>query len=533
MIMTRVVWCVSGVLLGLLSSLPASGLPSVSIALATLAFGCLAMAVLGSPQLAPAVPPLAGAAWARWEEAAAFEAPGPFLLGLWPGTRTPLFLSEEQMSGHILVLGPSRSGKTAGVIAPNILRRDPARESIVVLDVKTGARSLWNVTAGRYGQKAHLFCPLFEGSLPYNPLAEIDSIGAAQRKASLLIHNTTRRDLSGDAWVYAAAAADLATLLFLHVQQDRPAGHTVGAVYRLLLEGPGVVREALHGSRIAEVRDRHGMFAARERRVQDAAVTGLVERLAPWADPVVSEATARHWDLRILGQEPTALYILLPESEAHRLQPIVAWLVADLLDGLIEQADRTGLRCPVRIYLDEFRRFGYLAGLSARLPTLRERGVSVVLGVQVVSQIQEVYGHHETRTLIGNTETKVLFRAGDLETARMVSAWLGDTSVPAVSVTTRGRAERSTTIRPYVRPLSAVEDMVRIPEGALIALTGAARPLALLQARYFEGPGYARTLPPFPLCRRASPRLSFPSPDPAHTSPRRTAPPRPAGGVQA
>ena len=529
--MTRVLWCVSALVLGLLSGVPVPALPLVSIGLSVLAFACLAAAVFRSPRRGSLVPPLAGGAWARWEDAAAFASAGPFLLGLWPGTRAPLYLSEEQMSGHVLVLGPSRSGKTAGVIAPNILLRDPARESIVVLDVKTGPRSLWSVTAGRYGPRARMFCPLFEGSLSYNPLEEIDSISAAQRKAALLIHNTTRRDLSGDAWVYAAAAADLATLLFLHIQQERPAGHTVGAVYRLLLEGPGAVGAALRGSRIPEVRDRQGMFTARERRVRDAAVTGLLERLAPWADPVVAAATSRHWDLRTLGREPSALYVLLPESDAHRLQPLVAWLVADLLDGLIEEADRAGLRCPVRLYLDEFKRFGYLSGLSARLPTLRERGVSVVLGVQVVSQIEEVYGYREARTLLGNTETKVLFRAGDLETARMVSAWLGSTSVPAVSMTTGGRAGRSVTVRPYVRPLAAVEDVAAIPEGALITLTGAARPLALLQARYFEIPGVARTPPPFPLIRRASLILAPSPPACASSSPRRT-PPRPAGGVR-
>ncbi len=474
------------------------------------------------------------AAWARWTDAAAFAVPGPFLLGLWPETRAPLYLTAEQLSGHVLVLGPSRSGKTAGVIAPNVLLRDPDRESVVVLDVKTGPRSLWNVTAGRYGRRAHLFCPLFDGSVPYNPLDEVSTIAAAQRKAWLLVRNTTPRDLSGDARVYAAAAADLAALLFLHVQQDRPAGgHTVGAVSRLLMDGPGAVREALRGSRIAAARERAGIFASRERRVQDAAVTGLLERLATWADPLVNEATARHWDLRLLGREPAALYVLLPESESARLQPLVAWFVADLLDSLIEEADRTGLRVPVRIFLDEFTRFGYLAGLSDRLPTLRERGVSVVLGAQVMSQIEEVYGARGARTLVGNTETKLIFRAGDLDTARMVSAWLGQASVPVMSVTTRGRAFRSTTIHPRLRPLAPVEEVTRMPDGAVIALTGASRPLALRQPRYFEHTRFALTPPPFPLSPRAIPVVppaAFLPAQPA--APRRRPAPRPAGGVR-
>jgi len=525
----------SAVALALLSTLPVPTFPAASVMLACAAWACLVCAILKSTRSAEhRTLPLAGAAWAGRRDAAALAKPGPFLLGLWPQTRTPLYLSEEQLSGHVLVLGPSRSGKTAGAIVPNVLLRDPARESIIVLDVKTGPRSLWNVTAGRYGRRSRLFCPLFDGSVQYNPLEEIDTIGAAQRKAWLLVHNTTPRDLSGDARVYVSAAADLAALLFLHVQQDRPTGgHTVGNVYRLLMGGVGAVREALRGSRVTGARERAGVFAARERRVQEAAVTGLLERLAPWADPLVNTTTSQHWDLRTIGREAAALYILLPEAEAMRLQPIVAWLVADLLDGLIEQADRAGLHIPVRIYLDEFTRFGYLAGLSDRLPTLRERGVSVLLGAQVLSQIEEVYGARGARTILGNTETKLIFRAGDLETARMVSAWLGETSVAAVSVTTRGRRVRSTTVHPYFRPLVPVEDVSRMPEGSVIALTGASRPLALRQARYFEHTWFTVTPPPFPLRPREAPALPPEAPRPAPRLRAHRAPaPRPTGGVR-
>jgi type IV secretion system protein VirD4 len=525
---------VCGIVLAVLAAAPVPHVSAASPVMATAAWVCLLWGCLRRPGAETEVSaPLAGAAWAVWEEAATLATPGPFLLGLWPTTRTPLYLSEEALSGHVLVLGPSRAGKTAGSIAPNVLLRDPARESIIVLDVKTGPRSLWNVTAGHYGKRASLFCPAFEGSISYNPLEDVTSIGAAQRKAGLLVQNTTPRDLSGDARVYAAASTDLAALLFLHVQEERRrGGHTVGAVFRLAMEGPEAIRSALRASPVAEVRERHGIFTSRERRIQEAAVTGVLERLAPWADPLVCEATSQHFDLGIFGREPAALYILLPETEGRRFQPLVAWLVADLIDGLIDQADRTGLRCPVRVYLDEFRQFGYLAGLSERLPTLRDRGISVLLGVQVVSQIERVYGRAETRTLLGNTETKVLFRAGDLETAQMISAWLGRTSVPAVSITTRG-AERSTTIRPHVRPLVAAEDVTRLPEGAVIVLPGASKPVALWQARYFETPGFRVTPPPFPLRLRATPGLHPRISEGAARPPRRrTPPPRPAGGVR-
>jgi len=516
----------TGAALVLLSSFNTPSIPWAGAPLAVAAWCCLIAAWTAARRArVRAVPPPAGAAWAVWQDIADLarprlarpqgpaksggKRPGALLLGLWPESGAPLFIDDDQASAHVLVLGPSGTGKTAGVIAPNVLLRDPARESAVVLDVKTGSRSLWNVTAGRYGARAHLFCPLFEGSIRYNPLDRVRDIGDAQRAAALLVHNTTPRDLSGDAQVYASAATDLAALLFLHVQHDRTAGgHTVGAVYRILLGGAGTVRAVLSGSPVAAVRERAGVFAARERRVREAAVTGLLQRLAAWGDPAVDEATAGSWDLGRLGREPAALYILLPEPDAARLQPLAALLVADLLDTLIDQADRGERRCPVRLYLDEFRRFGYLAGLSDRLPTLRERGVSVLLGAQVVSQIEEVYGQRDARTLIANTETKLLFRAGDLETARLVSAWLGQTTVPLISRTVGPHGARAT-VHPYVRPLALPEDVARMPDRTVVALAGARRPAVLRQARYFEPPVgalLARPIapPPFPLRTRTS-----------------------------
>lgn len=534
----------AGLVLAALSSL-LPRVPFAGVILACAAWACLigAYAAARCGRRRTVAPP-AGAVWAEWPDVSDLTRPGALLLGLWPGSRAPLYIDDEQASAHTLVLGPSGTGKSAGVIAPNVLLRDPSSESVVVLDVKTGPRSLWNVTAGRYGDRAHLFCPLLDGSIRYNPLHRAGTIGDAQRTAALLVHNTTPRDLSGDAQVYASAAADLAALLFLHAQGARAAGgHTVGSVYRVLLGGAGMVRATLAGSPIAEVRERAGVFAARERRVREAAVTGLLQRLAAWADPAVDDATSGHWDLGQLGRTPSALYILLPEPEAARLQPLVAWLVADLLDTLIDLADRGGRRCPVRVYLDEFRRFGYLAGLSDRLPTLRERGVSVVLGAQVLSQIEDVYGARDARSLVANTETKLIFRAGDLETARTVSAWLGQTTVPVISRTIAPGGARAT-VHPYVRPLAMPDDILRLPDNTVLALAGACRPFVLRQARCFDATvrallGFTRQEPPFALRPRTS---RAPATAPAATAapaapqstpaPRRRPAPRPHGGVR-
>jgi type IV secretory pathway TraG/TraD family ATPase VirD4 len=128
-----------------------------------------------------------------------------------------------------------------------------------------------------------------------------------------------------------------------------------------------------------------------------------------------------------------------------------------------------------------------------------------------------------------------------------VSAWLGQTTVPAISRTVGAGGVRAT-VHPYVRPLALPDDIARIPDGTVLALAGARRPFALSQARYFDPP--ARTLlpavaaPPFSLrARPAAPVLPEASGDGAGAlrdtgvgsrplRPRQAAP-RPHGGVSA
>src|SRR5579859_1880763 len=97
----------TGIALAALSPL-FPGVPAAGEILASAAWVCLIGAYAAARRArVPAVAPPAGAVWAEWPDVSDLVRPGALLLGLWPGSRAPLYLDEEQASAHALVLGPS------------------------------------------------------------------------------------------------------------------------------------------------------------------------------------------------------------------------------------------------------------------------------------------------------------------------------------------------------------------------------------------------------------------------------------------
>lgn len=77
------------------------------------------------------------------------------------------------------------------------------------------------------------------------------------------------------------------------------------------------------------------------------------------------------------------------------------------------------------LILDEFPSLGKVEGLAAGPERLRKYGGAVVLGMQQVSQIQEIYGHDVAQTIIGQCATKLILRCQDPETAKHMAEQLG------------------------------------------------------------------------------------------------------------
>src|SRR6266498_2928466 len=155
---------------------------------------------------------------------------GGAVLGVWPGGRIMRFDGPE----HTLIAGPSRSGKTAGVVIPSLLSNT---NSVVVYDPK---RELWDITGQWRSTVSDAFYLDFtdEQSACFNPL-DVIRVGSAheisdtQNIVSVLVDPGGSK---GDLEYWDKDASQLLFGLILFVLHGPGARKNLATVRNLLLD---------------------------------------------------------------------------------------------------------------------------------------------------------------------------------------------------------------------------------------------------------------------------------------------------------
>lgn len=161
------------------------------------------------------------------------------------------------------------------------------------------------------------------------------------------------------------------------------------------------------------------------------------------------------------------LFLSAPESHIDSLRPLIGFWSELVVGALLSRHDAS--RHPTWLILDEFASLGRIDKLADGPQRLRKYGGAIVLGLQQVSQIQEIYGQDRARIIMGQCATKLILRAQDPETARFLSDQLGRRLVRRIDESTSYGAN---SIRDGVglspkeefEPVALPEDILNLPK---------------------------------------------------------------------
>jgi type IV conjugative transfer system coupling protein TraD len=118
------------------------------------------------------------------------------------------------------------------------------------------------------------------------------------------------------------------------------------------------------------------------------------------------------------------LFMSAPETHMTSLRPLLSFWSELVVSSLLARVNDAEIQT-TWIILDEFPSLGKVESLASGPERLRKYGGAVVLGMQQVSQIQEIYGHEVAQTIIGQCATKLILRCQDPETAKHMAEQLG------------------------------------------------------------------------------------------------------------
>lgn len=483
-----------------------------SIVSVGLVAACLAAAAWPKPR------PLHGAArFARRSEIASAGLLGNHGLILGEVGRRYLMLDGQQ---GVALAAPPRSGKGVGLVIPNLLNW---AGSAVVTDIK---RENWTLTAGYRASRGHatyLFEPLSEtgATSRWNPLTYVSPhpgqrVNDLQRIAGMIYPDTPGTD---PFWVVSARSVFVALGLYVFETPSMP--KTIGEILRQGMasddEGFGA-----HWKRIIAGRNsgRYPLSPACVRSLSDvidlAPVTAssirktFTSRLDLWLNPILDAATSGNdFDLRDLRRRPMSIYVAVNPDDLHRLRPVLSLFFEQaigLQTRVLPEHDPS-LKHQVAMFLDECPAMGQIPILAESIAYVPGYNVRIVLVFQAPSQLRQVYGTENAKTMLKSLAARIVYAPKDYEDAREISDELGYTTIKAKSVSKplalfsghRGRRSMNQTVSEQRRALLLPQEVKELSSREAIIFCEGLRPIRCRKIRYYDDPRFRTRLRPPPV----------------------------------
>ena len=410
---------------------------------------------------------------------------------------------------HVMLYAPTRTGKGVGVVIPNLLAWP---DSVVVLDIK---RENYVATAGyraEAGQTVHLFDPLASDgrTARFNPLAHIDRadpiqvLDELQRMAAMLFPGHAR---AAPCWAEAARTGFIGVGGYGAATPDRP--FTLGEIFRQLTAGnararlPRIVaaraREGrpLPGPVVAALTD----FTSSSENTFASVRQSITTRMGLWLNPRIDAATSvSDFDLCDLRRGDLSLYLGATPDNMLRIQPLYALLFQQLVDlnsrSLPAPADR-----PTLVLLDEFARLGPAPVLAHAFAWVAGYGLRLLAVLQSPSQLRALYGPDLAEDVMTNCGIEIVFAPKELRIARELSERLGYYTTDGRSRSRPAglaRGRRSTTVSDQRRALMLPQELMQLPQTALIVLKAGLPPVRGRKIAYWRDRIFQRRLRPAP-----------------------------------
>jgi type IV secretory pathway TraG/TraD family ATPase VirD4 len=455
----------------------AAGLPGpvgfwavyTAVALAVLAAGVVGVAAFTRRR----TPRADRAAWASARDERRIAVPAdparrPHRVVAGRGGRTGRLLAGADCISAV-AFGPNGSGKTSGLVVPNVLEWDgpvvmtttKPQDATLVLARRQALGPVWVVApAGGAGLPA----------TGWSPVGYCTDEEHADRMAEWLCEAS---GLTGDprarSWVLQARKLVKPLLLAANASAGG-----VDAFTRWIYDGRAATED------VTAVLAAHGFDDARREyastwSIHDEGVGSVLFTAYGLADaysrPSV-RAAARRDDFRVgdlLGDGPATLLVVAPESEGDRFAPLITALLASVVHEAEARAAATGgpLAPRLLLALDEAANVFRFPRLPQLLTTARGNGIQLLLAYHDLGQLEHVTGSREVaRTVVSNAKLRLLLPGvGDLDTLRYFTDLLGRTHVTHTSQTRGWHGDRSTSTSEAAEELAPLHLLRQLPDG--------------------------------------------------------------------
>ncbi len=380
-----------------------------------------------------------------------------------PKTKESFYLQHDGPE-HVMAFAPTRSGKGVGLVLPTLLSW---RHSAVVHDIKGEA---WALTSGfrkALGHKVLKFEPSEAdgSSIRFNPLIEVrigtmKEVADAQNIAAMIVDPDGKG--MDDHWAktgHELLSAAIIHILYLSKLENRPLMGTLRGLVSFFCD-PQRSIDQVADSMLNTIHDPEGKqgwvdpitgtptrthpvvaesarsFMNKSENERSGVQSTAMSFLSLYRDPIVAMNTAvSEFRIRDLmnSDKPVSLYLVVPPNDKARLRPLIRLMINLILGRLTEKMDFAdgrsvaGYKHRLLMMLDEFPALGKIELIEESMAFVAGYGIKYFLITQDLTQLTKAYSRDES--IISNCHVRIAYAPNKIETAELVSKYLGTATV--------------------------------------------------------------------------------------------------------
>ena len=391
----------------------------------------------------------------------------------------PLIVTKDELwvdngEYHSLIIGATGSGKTQGVVFPQVRSLAKARESMIITDPKGEIYEKSSVMLREQGYQILLlnFRDPQNGSA-WNPMTlpyKLYKSGNHDKAIELLDDlalNILYDDSNKNAdpfWEKTSADyfSGVALGLFEDAKEDEININSISLATTTGEEkfgGSTYIKEyfaAKDPASAAAINASSTIMAPTETKGSILSVFKQKVKLFASRDNLSEMLSYSSVDLESIGERPTAVFIVI-QDEKKTYHSLVTILLKQIYETLISTAQKHGGKLPVRtnFILDEFANMPPLKDVTTMITAARSRLIRFTMIIQNFAQLDAVYGKDDAETIRGNCGNIIYLITTELKALEEISKMCGEVkskkdektaSTPLVTVSDLQRMKQYETV---------------------------------------------------------------------------------------
>lgn len=331
-------------------------------------------------------------------------------------------ISAKELGKGILLISPQGGGKTT-LLKANLLC-DPEQMpncSYVITDCRGDIYAECAPYLQKLGYKIYQFEPLSNETCHWNPLDFCEDYTDVVNLAGNMVKSGTR-GLRDETWINMATPLIAAGMLYAKFMCEYPFNTVNYALETVLLhqwdeDGDDQLLDLFASDEYPEIYKQYMLYKQADKAGETTASikSTLATSLRLFIDPKIMKSTMRSdFTPEIIRDEKTVVFFRYELDQSRYLDPLIATFYTLMLSrGMryFERSDKKKQKSmfPVLFIIDEIQNIGPIMPLLDYVNYVRYNRMGLVLCVQDLSRMYEIYGRNNVQSLLGAMQIKVVF----------------------------------------------------------------------------------------------------------------------------